>query len=123
MIWLARNLALDKNIPNPRIVLVTDRVDLDKQLSNTFAACGLDPQRAKTGRDLLELVSEKKSAIVTTLIHKFDKALKVKKLQEESVDIFMLVDESHRTQFETSACPDAADVPECLLPWLYAARR
>lgn len=100
MIWLARNLALERDIPNPRIVLVTDRVDLDKQLGNTFAACGLDPQRAKTGRDLLELVSEKKATIVTTLIHKFDKALNVKKHQEESVDIFMLVDEAHRTQFK-----------------------
>lgn len=100
MIWLARNLALDPDIPNPRIVLVTDRVDLDRQLSNTFAACGLDKHRAKTGRDLLELVSEKKAAIVTTLIHKFDKALNVKKYREESVDIFMLVDEAHRTQFK-----------------------
>lgn len=100
MIWLARNLALDQDIPNPRIVLVTDRIDLDRQLSNTFAACGLDRHRAKTGRDLLELVSEKKAAIVTTLIHKFDKALNVKKYREESVDIFMLIDEAHRTQFK-----------------------
>lgn len=100
MIWLARNLALDQEIPNPRIVLVTDRVDLDRQLGNTFAACGLDKRRAKTGRDLLELVSEKKAAIVTTLIHKFDKALNVKKYQDESIDIFMLVDEAHRTQFK-----------------------
>jgi len=100
MIWLARNLALDPDIPDPRIVLVTDRVDLDRQLSNTFAACGLDRHRAKTGRDLLEAVSEKKAAIVTTLIHKFDKALNVKKHREESIDIFMLVDEAHRTQFK-----------------------
>ncbi len=100
MIWLARNLALDPDIPNPRIVLVTDRKDLDRQLSNTFAACGLDKHRAKTGRDLLDLVSEKKAAIVTTLIHKFDKALNVKKYQDESIDIFMLVNEAHRTQFK-----------------------
>lgn len=100
MIWLARNLALDPDVSNPRIVLVTDRVDLDRQLSNTFAACGLDRHRAKTGRDLLGLVSEKKAAIVTTLVHKFDKALNVKKYREESIDIFMLVDEAHRTQFK-----------------------
>lgn len=99
MIWLARNLALDQDIANPRIVLVTDRVDLDKQLGNTFAACGLDPQRARTGRDLLELVSEKQAGIVTTLIHKFDKALNIKKVQDDSADIFMLVDESHRSNF------------------------
>ena len=99
MVMLARNLALDRDIPNPRIVLVTDRDDLDKQLGNTFAACGLDPNRATSGRNLLELVAEEKAAIVTTLIHKFDKALNFKKFQDDSPDIFMLIDESHRTNF------------------------
>jgi type I restriction enzyme R subunit len=47
MVWLGRSLALDPEIANPRIVLVTDRMDLDKQLGNTFAACGLDPQLAR----------------------------------------------------------------------------
>lgn len=99
MVMLARNLALDPEILNPRIVLVTDRDDLDKQLGNTFAACGLEANRATSGRNLLELVAEKKSGIITTLIHKFDKAYTVKKYQDESPDIFILVDESHRTQF------------------------
>ncbi len=99
MVMLARNLALDPKILNPRIVLVTDRDDLDKQLGNTFAACGLDAERATSGRNLLELVAEKKSGIITTLIHKFDKAFAVKKYQDDSPDIFILVDESHRTQF------------------------
>lgn len=99
MVMLARALALDADIRNPRIVLVTDRVDLDKQLGNTFAACGLSPDRADTGRHLLELVSENKAHIVTTLIHKFDKALSIKKHIEESANIFVLVDESHRTNF------------------------
>jgi len=99
MVMLARALALDPDIRNPRIVLVTDRVDLDKQLGNTFAACGLTPDRADSGRHLLELVSENKAHIVTTLIHKFDKALSIKKHVEESADIFILVDESHRTNF------------------------
>jgi len=99
MVMLARNLALDPEILNPRIVLVTDRDDLDKQLGNTFAACGLEANRATSGRNLLELVTEKKSGIITTLIHKFDKAYAVKKYQDTSPDIFILVDESHRTQF------------------------
>lgn len=99
MVMLARNLALDPEILNPRIVLVTDRDDLDRQLGNTFAACGLDANRATSGRNLLELVAEKKSGIITTLIHKFDKAYAVKKYQDESPDIFILVDESHLTQF------------------------
>lgn len=103
MVMLARNLALDPEILNPRIVLVTDRDDLDKQLGNTFAACGLEANRATSGRNLLELVAEKKSGIITTLIHKFDKAYAVKKYQDESPDIFILVDESHRTNFGSFA--------------------
>lgn len=132
MVMLTRNLALDPGISNPRIVLVTDRIDLDKQLNNTFAACGLEHHRAKTGRDLLELLSEKKAGIVTTLIHKFDKALNVKKHdvrgctstqkthcargagpaagtgirwrnRDESTGIFMLVDDPHRTNFGSFA--------------------
>ncbi|HOG42798.1 MAG TPA: HsdR family type I site-specific deoxyribonuclease [bacterium] len=99
MVMLTRNLALDDEVKDPRIVLVTDRDDLDKQLGNTFASCNLDPSRATSGRNLLELITEKKSGIITTLIHKFDKALNLKKVQDESSDIFVLVDESHRTQF------------------------
>lgn len=99
MVMLARALALDPDIRNPRIVLVTDRVDLDKQLNSTFAACGLSPERADNSRHLLELVSENKAHIITTLIHKFDKALSIKKHIEESADIFILIDESHRTNF------------------------
>ncbi|MEW6184317.1 MAG: HsdR family type I site-specific deoxyribonuclease [Thermodesulfobacteriota bacterium] len=99
MVMLARNLALDPGVTNPRLVLVTDRDDLDKQLKNTFAACGLDPNRATSGKNLLDLVAEQKAGIITTLIHKFDKALNQRKYQDDSPDIFMLVDESHRTNF------------------------
>ncbi len=103
MVMIARNLALDKSLINPRIVLITDRTDLDKQLGNTFAACGYNPQRANSGKHLLELVSIQKATIVTTLIHKFDKALNARKYREESSDVFMLVDESHRTNYKSLA--------------------
>ena len=98
MVMLAKALVLDLDIRTPRIVLVTDRVDLDKQLGNTFAACGLTPDRAKSGRDLVELVAQNKAHIVTSLIHKFDKALTTRKFQDESTEIFVLVDETQRTQ-------------------------
>lgn len=103
MVMLARSLAQATNIPNPRIVLVTDRKDLDKQIKDTFAACDMEPQQARTGRDLLELVAGEKAGVVTTLVHKFDKALNVKKYRDESINIFMLIDESHRTQFGSFA--------------------
>ncbi|MCZ7559317.1 MAG: HsdR family type I site-specific deoxyribonuclease [Burkholderiaceae bacterium] len=98
MVMLARALALEPAIRNPRIVLVTDRVDLDKQLGNTFAACGLSPDRAESGRHLVELMSDGKAHIVTTLVHKFDKALAYRKFSDASPDIFVLVDETQRTQ-------------------------
>ncbi|MCU0754997.1 MAG: type I restriction endonuclease subunit R [Xanthomonadales bacterium] len=98
MVMLARALAMEPSIRNPRIVLVTDRVDLDKQLGNTFAACGLSPDRAESGRHLVELVSDGKAHIITTLVHKFDKALSHRKFSDASADIFVLVDETQRTQ-------------------------
>jgi type I restriction enzyme R subunit len=105
MVMLARALALEPAIRNPRIVLVTDRVDLDKQLGNTFAACGLSPDRAESGRHLVELVSDGKAHIVTTLVHKFDKALAYKKFSDASPDIFVLVDETQRMrQMFPNAC-------------------
>lgn len=103
MVMLARNLAMDSDIPNPRIVLVTDRDDLNKQLKNTFAACGLAPRRATSGRNLLKLVSETDAAIITTLVHKFDNALEQGRYTNDSPDVFVLVDESHRTQFGSHA--------------------
>lgn len=99
MVMLARNLALDPDIISPRIVLVTDRDDLDRQLGNTFIACGLGADRATSGRNLLELVSERNAGIITTLVQKFNKALSARSFQDDSSDIFILVDESHRTQF------------------------
>jgi len=103
MVMLARNLALCSGIPNPRIVLVTDRDDLDEQLGNTFKHCGLAPVRATSGRNLLDLVFEDKETIVTTLVHKFDKALNARKQADDSADIFVLVDESHRSHFSNMA--------------------
>ena len=99
MVMLARSLALDPAIPNPRIVLVCDRDDLDRQLKNTFAACGLAPRRATSGRNLLKLVADDEETIVTTIINKFESALEARNYVNDSADVFMLVDESHRTNF------------------------
>ena len=71
---------------------------LRQSYRNTFAACGLSPDRAESGRHLLELVSDGKAHIITTLVHKFDKALAHKKFTDNSPDIFVLVDETQRTQ-------------------------
>ena len=97
MVMLGRSLALERSIENPRIIIVTDRDDLDKQIKDTFKSCDLEPVRATSGAHLLELV-QNKAPLVTTIINKFDTALKNSKLMDEDPNIFVLVDESHRTQ-------------------------
>lgn len=96
MVMLGRALA--GALPGARLVLVTDRTDLDDQIARTFAATGLAPQRARTGEHLIELIEEK-ARVITTVIHKFRAALGKRRVVDRSADIFVLVDESHRSQY------------------------
>lgn len=96
MVMLAR--ALTGAIPGARMVLVTDRTDLDDQITRSFASTGLAPQRARTGEHLIELIEER-ARVVTTVIHKFRAALGKRRIVDKSADIFVLVDESHRSQY------------------------
>ena len=98
MVMLVRALALDAGTDSLRIVLVTDRKDLDRQLGNTFAACGLSRERATSGRNLVKHLKNRVD-IITTLLHKFKTALAAEKYTDTSADILVLVDESHRTNF------------------------
>lgn len=97
MVMLGRSLALDKTIRNPRILIVTDRDDLDKQIKDTFKSCDLEPIRATSGSHLLELIRDR-APLVTTIINKFETALRNSQAADEDANIFVLVDESHRTQ-------------------------
>ena len=98
MVMLVRALALDAGTDSLRIVLVTDRKDLDRQLGNTFVACGLSREQATSGRNLVKHLKNRVD-IITTLIHKFETALTAEKYTDTSTDILVLVDESHRTNF------------------------
>ena len=99
MVMLAKAIALESSIENPRIAIVTDRRNLDRQIHETFHHCGKEPVRARTGRHLIELIEQQKETIITTVIDKFDSALNTKKLRDENKNIFVLVDESHRGQY------------------------
>jgi type I restriction enzyme R subunit len=101
MVMLAQAIALDKSIRNPKIILVTDRTDLDRQISDTFRKCGKPIENASTGQRLVELLESKSDAVVTTIINKFVAAMKKISKPLESQDIFVLVDEGHRTQHGT----------------------
>ncbi|MEQ9277951.1 MAG: HsdR family type I site-specific deoxyribonuclease [Balneola sp.] len=102
MVMLAKGIALDDSIPDARIVLVTDRVDLDDQIYQTFDDCDLEPVQAATGKHLIALLKEKKRAIITTIINKFEAVVNKSTVKENSPNIFVLVDEGHRTQYGTA---------------------
>ncbi len=102
MVMLAKALVLSPDIHNPKIVLVTDRVDLDDQIYKTFHACGKPVVQAKTGEHLLDLITHNKASIITTIIDKFESASRKRKISDESSNIFVLVDESHRSQYGVS---------------------
>lgn len=99
MVMLAKALALSKSIANPRIVIVTDRIDLDEQICNTFHHCGMEPVKAKTGADLLEKLDGRKHTIITTVLDKFEAGIKKRVVEVASDNIFVLVDESHRSNY------------------------
>ena len=101
MVMLAQAIALEKLIRNPKIILVTDRIDLDDQITGTFRKCGMFVENATTGQRLVELMESKSDAVVTTVINKFEAAVKKITKPLESHDIFVLVDEGHRTQHGT----------------------
>lgn len=99
MVMLAQAIITDKSIKNPKIILVTDRTDLDVQISDTFKKCWVVVNKASTWAHLVELLEWKSDAVVTTVINKFEAA--VNKIKEPLVshDIFVLIDEWHRTQY------------------------
>ena len=101
MVMLAQAIAMEPSIRNPKIVLVTDRTDLDIQITGTFRKCGRFVENAATGQRLVELLESKSDAVVTTIINKFVAAMKKINKPLESHDIFVLVDEGHRTQHGT----------------------
>jgi len=101
MVMLAQAIAMSKEILNPKIILVTDRTDLDNQITGTFRKCGKFVENATTGQRLVELLESKGDAVVTTIINKFEAAVRKIKKSLVSNDIFVLVDEGHRTQHGT----------------------
>lgn len=101
MVMLAKALALAPDIAAPRVVVVTDRKSLDKQIERTFRHCGKEVRRARTGTELATLLQDAKTEVVTALVNKFKTTAERGLASVESADLFVLVDESHRTQYGT----------------------
>ena len=99
MVFLAQGLALEPNLDNFKIILVTDRVDLDDQIYKTFNHCGTEPSQARTGKHLAELILSPKKQIITTVIDKFEAVVSANQVRDDNPNIFVLVDEGHRGQY------------------------
>ena len=105
MVFLSKALILHEALKQCRIVVVTDRVDLEDQLSKTFASGGelaarKDKQNAMatSGKRLAEQIGKGTERIVFSLIQKFNSATKLPECINKSSDIIVLIDEGHRSQ-------------------------
>ena len=104
MLWLATRLRREPGLNNPTIVVVTDRKQLDKQISETFRACGFPaPEPANSGRDLRRLLTSSTGRTVMTTIQKFEEVLATPEGELDALNladnIVVMVDEAHRTQY------------------------
>ncbi len=97
-----------ENKPNARVVIVTDRDELDKQIESVFIAAGHPMSRANSGRDLMAQLKEATPRLLCSLVHKFGKKgvddveQFIQELEAQPCqtvgELFVFVDECHRTQ-------------------------
>lgn len=104
MVMLAKALldATELKTRDIQIIIVTDRVDLDDQIYKTFQNTGLSSeglQQAKTGTQLQQMLSNSGRKVITTIINKFETVIAQIKQPITSPDVFVLIDEGHRTQY------------------------
>jgi type I restriction enzyme R subunit len=94
MVMLAKSIKTI--VVGAKIIVVTDRKDLDKQIHDTFKNSEIPVKKASSGKNLIELLQSGVS-VITTIINKFEK-VKNEKVRLDDENIFVLVDESHRSQ-------------------------
>ena len=100
--WILENNA------NSRIVVVTDRDELDKQIKGVFANAGEAIEKATSGKDLMRMLEKPAPRLMCSLVHKFGKKdlddfdAYIRALESEPSktvgEVFVFVDECHRTQ-------------------------
>ena len=113
MLWLALKLRRDEAQQQPAVVIVTDRMKLDRQIAGVFTACGFpNPERADSVRDLRGILEHPTGRTVMTTIQKFQAIAgaggagrrgAVHPILSEAANIFVMVDEAHRTQYRSLA--------------------
>lgn len=105
MVFLSKALILHDSLKQCRLLVVTDRVDLESQLSKTFASSGelagkkdKEAAMATSGKRLAEQIGKGNERIIFSLIQKFNSATKLPECSNKSPDLIVLIDEGHRSQ-------------------------
>jgi len=109
MVWLAKWIR--ENITNARVLIITDRTELDEQIEKVFNGVDEKIYRTISGKDLLSVLNRKDEWLIGSLVHKFGSENKkatdeyIKQIQSSipkdfspKGEIFVFVDECHRTQ-------------------------
>ncbi|MFT6638213.1 MAG: type I restriction enzyme R subunit [Flavobacterium sp.] len=110
MVWLTKWIR--ENVKDSRVLIITDREELDDQIEKLFIGVDEKIYRTKSGRDLIRVLNEKTEMLVCSLVHKFgrktdegDYESYIEELKaslgsnfEAKGDIYVFVDECHRTQ-------------------------
>jgi type I restriction enzyme R subunit len=109
MVWLAKWIR--ENIDNSRVLIITDRTELDKQIVKVFNQTGEPMVRAKSGADLLDKLNRNEHPLLASLVHKFGRREEgdyneyIQDIQKNlpkdfkaKGNIYVFVDECHRTQ-------------------------
>ena len=109
MVWLTKWIR--EYNPNARVLIITDRTELDKQIEKVFKGIDEDIVRTKSGADLIEKLNDTKPWLMCSLIHKFgnkeeadydsyleDLKNSLPKDFKPKGDFYVFVDECHRTQ-------------------------
>ncbi|WP_151943295.1 type I restriction endonuclease subunit R [Aliarcobacter butzleri] len=109
MVYLATKLRREEaGFDNPTILVVTDRIDLDNQISSTFRRTGFsNPIQAVSISNLKELLKDSYGKTLLTTIHKFQERAQQQKEEIEILsdksNVFVLIDEAHRSQYGMTA--------------------
>jgi len=104
MVFLSKALIWLDQLKQSRVVIVTDRTDLEDQLSSTFASGGAFTQRDKkdamatTGKRLAEQIGKGNERVIFSIINKFGSAINYKECYNDSDNLLVLIDEGHRSQ-------------------------
>lgn len=109
MVWLAKWIR--EHIRDSRVLIVTDRTELDEQIEKVFKGVNEEIYRTSSGADLVSVLNANEEWLICSLIHKFgtseegDIDAYIKDIQSQlpkgfyaKGDIFVFVDECHRTQ-------------------------